>query len=120
MFSFMRSGYEELQNTESIVIPVKDKIRKTFGRSIIAPVIKSFVTNDPTYWEYCGMAGLKCWYITFGLSPQCTGNNGVLTLIRILTHGRFSTVKDRTKSKVLTKFDPGRGAYSRTRKGEIS
>ena len=41
----------------------------------------------PLYGEGQGIAGLKCWAITFRLSSQSRGNDGVLTL-GSLTQGK--------------------------------
>ena len=41
---------------------------------------QSFVTTAPTYGEGWGIAGLKCRAISFRVSFQCQGNDGVLTL----------------------------------------
>ena len=41
---------------------------------------QSFVTTAPTYGEGWGIAGQKCGAITFRVSPQCRGNDRVLTL----------------------------------------
>ena len=36
--------------------------------------------HGPTYGDSRGIAGVRCWTITFWLSPQCRGSVGVITL----------------------------------------
>ena len=45
---------------------------------IYAPVI--CIHAPPTYRDSRGIAGVRCWTITFLLSPQCRGSVGVITL----------------------------------------
>ena len=84
---------------------------------------QSFVTTappPPPHGEEFGIAVLKCWAITFRVSPQCRGNEGGFD-IKILPPGRFPIAKGGTKSKVLTSsLPPGGGAYSGTLKAEKS
>ena len=61
------------------------------------------VLNHGEGW---GIVGLKFGANTFRVSPQCRGNDGVLTLIRILTPVRFSIAKGGAKSKILTSSFP--------------
>ena len=77
---------------------------------------QSFVTTDPLpMGKGWGIAGLKCRAITFRVSSQCSGNDGVL----ILNPGIFSIAKGGAKSKVLTSsLPPGGGVHSRARKAE--
>ena len=51
-----------------------------------------------TYGEGWGIAGLKCGAITFRVSPQCRGSDGVLTLGSI-PPGRFSIAKSGQRAK---------------------
>ena len=58
--------------------------------------------------------------ITFRVSPQCRGNDGVSKL-ESLPQGDFLLLKGGAKSKVLTSsLTPGDGAYSRALKAEKS
>ena len=41
---------------------------------------QSFVSTTPIYGDSRGIAGVRCWTITFWLSPQCQGSVGVITL----------------------------------------
>ena len=41
---------------------------------------QSFVSTAPSYGDSRGIAGVRCWTITFWLSPQCRGSAGVITL----------------------------------------
>ena len=41
---------------------------------------QSFVSTAPTYGDSRGIAGVRCWTITFELSHQCRGSVGVITL----------------------------------------
>ena len=41
---------------------------------------QSFVSTAPTYGDSRGIAGVRCWTITFLLSPQCQGSVGVIKL----------------------------------------
>ena len=60
--------------------------------------------------------GLKSRAVTFRVSLQSRGNEGGFD-IRILTPGRFCSVKGRAKSKVLTSsLPPGGGANCRAMK----
>ena len=43
-------------------------------------IYQSFVSTAPTYGDSRGIAGVRCWTITFLLSPQCRGSVGVITL----------------------------------------
>ena len=66
--------------------------------------------------EGWGIAGLKCGAITFQVSLQCRGNDGVLTLGSL---PQRDIAKGRVNSKVLTSSLPsGGGAYSRDLKAE--
>ena len=67
------------------------------------------------YGEGWGIAGLKCGAITFQVSPQCRGNERVLTLESV-SQGDFLL-----RCKVWTSSLPlGVGAYSRALKAEKS
>ena len=80
-YGFLFALHSQATNTASAginsvrahnLIPIIQKV------SIYAPVICNHCS--PTYGEGWGIAGLKCGAITSRVSPQCRGNDRVLTL----------------------------------------
>ena len=70
---------------------------------------------SPTYGEGWGIAVLRCGAITFRVSPQCRGNDRVLTL-GSLPQGDFLLLR----VGLTSSLSPGGGAYSRVLKAEKS
>ena len=58
-----------------------DCTANVIGRAFVASLImhQSFVTTVLHLRDRVGIAGLECGAITFQVSPQCRGNDGVLT-----------------------------------------
>ena len=49
----------------------------SFMQNLKRIIHQSFVSTAPTYGDSHGIAGVRCWTITFWLSPQCRGSVGL-------------------------------------------